>query len=89
MHCILKILRNVYSNTKISMLTPIRWPMVIEKPIARAAEPRRPFRLSSVTAKTQTTNCMVRNTSTVVAMPRLMPGCSCRDIKYKKSFKNI
>lgn len=42
----------------------------------RAAEPRRPFRLSSVTAKMHTTSCMVRKTSTVVAIPRLMPGCS-------------
>lgn len=55
--------------------------MVIEKPMDRAAEPRRPFRLSSVTAKTQTTNCMVRNTSTVVAIPRLMPGCNCTGTK--------
>lgn len=42
----------------------------------RAADPRRPFLLSSVTAKMHTTSCMVRKTSTVVAIPRLMPGCS-------------
>uniref|UniRef100_A0AAY5JXE2 Uncharacterized protein n=1 Tax=Esox lucius TaxID=8010 RepID=A0AAY5JXE2_ESOLU len=46
--------------------------------MARAAEPRRPLRLSSVTAKMQTTSCSVRNTSIVVAMPKLMPGCSWR-----------
>lgn len=50
--------------------------MVTEKPMDRAAEPRRPFLLSSVTAKMHTTSCMVRKTSTVVAIPRLMPGCS-------------
>uniref|UniRef100_A0A8P4G349 Uncharacterized protein n=1 Tax=Dicentrarchus labrax TaxID=13489 RepID=A0A8P4G349_DICLA len=44
--------------------------------MARAAEPRRPLRLSSVTAKMQTTSCRVRKTSMVVAMPRLIPGCS-------------
>uniref|UniRef100_A0AAZ1X532 Uncharacterized protein n=1 Tax=Oreochromis aureus TaxID=47969 RepID=A0AAZ1X532_OREAU len=38
----------------------------------RAADPRRPFLLSSVTAKMQMTSCMVRKTSTVVAIPRLM-----------------
>uniref|UniRef100_A0AAQ6IIX2 Uncharacterized protein n=1 Tax=Anabas testudineus TaxID=64144 RepID=A0AAQ6IIX2_ANATE len=37
---------------------------------------RRPLRLSSVTAKMQTTSCRVRKISMVVAMPRLMPGCS-------------
>lgn len=56
----------------------MRCPMVTEKPMDRAADPRRPFLLSSVTAKMQTTSCMVRKTSTVVAIPRLMPGCSCR-----------
>uniref|UniRef100_A0A8P4KF73 Uncharacterized protein n=1 Tax=Dicentrarchus labrax TaxID=13489 RepID=A0A8P4KF73_DICLA len=35
----------------------------------RAADPRRPFLLSSVTAKMHTTSCMVRKTSTVVAIP--------------------
>uniref|UniRef100_A0AAQ6IVY8 Uncharacterized protein n=1 Tax=Anabas testudineus TaxID=64144 RepID=A0AAQ6IVY8_ANATE len=35
-----------------------------------AADPRRPFLLSSVTAKMHTTSCMVRKTSTVVAIPR-------------------
>ena len=50
--------------------------MVTEKPMDRAAEPMRPFLLSSVTANTHTTSCMVRKTSTVVPMPRLMPGCN-------------
>lgn len=57
-------------------LTPMRWPIVTEKPMDRAADPKRPFLLSSVTAKMQTTSCMVRKTSTVVAIPKLMPGCS-------------
>lgn len=52
--------------------------MVTEKPMDRAADPRRPFLLSSVTAKMHTTSCMVRKTSTVVAIPRLMPGYSWR-----------
>lgn len=59
-------------------LTPMRCPMVTEKPMDRAADPRRPFLLSSVTAKMQITSCMVRKTSTVVPIPRLMPGCSWR-----------
>lgn len=59
-------------------LTPIRCPMVTEKPMDRAADPMRPFLLSSVTAKMHTTSCMVRKTSTVVPIPRLMPGCSWR-----------
>lgn len=59
-------------------LTPMRCPMVTEKPMERAADPMRPFLLSSVTAKMHTTSCMVRKTSTVVAIPMLMPGCSCR-----------
>ncbi|TNN73095.1 hypothetical protein EYF80_016581 [Liparis tanakae] len=67
-----------FSTSMISCLTPMRCPMVTEKPMDRAADPMRPFLLSSVTAKTHTTSCMVRNTSTVVAMPTLMPGCSCR-----------
>lgn len=50
--------------------------MSTEKPMAKAAEPRRPLRLSSVTAKMQTTSCRVRKTSMVVAIPTLMPGCS-------------
>lgn len=58
------------------VFTPMRCPMVTEKPMERAADPRRPFLLSSVTAKMQMTSCMVRKTSTVVAIPRLMPGCS-------------
>lgn len=60
------------------LLTPNRCPMSTEKPMARAAEPRRPLRLSSVTAKTQMTSWRVRKISIVVAMPRLMPGCSCK-----------
>lgn len=56
----------------------MRCPTVTEKPMDRAADPRRPFLLSSVTAKMHTTSCMVRKTSTVVAIPRLMPGCSWR-----------
>lgn len=61
--------------------------MVTEKPMDRAADPRRPFRLSSVTAKTQITNCMVRNTSTVVPIPRLIPGCSCTHInRYTEKY---
>lgn len=61
----------------------MRCPMVTEKPIERAADPRRPFLLSSVTAKMQTTSCMVRKTSTVVAIPRLIPGCSWKHTHKK------
>lgn len=60
------------------VFTPRRCPMSTEKPMAKAAEPRRPLRLSSVTAKMQTTSWRVRKISIVVAMPKLMPGCSCR-----------
>lgn len=53
--------------------------MSTEKPMAKAAEPSRPLRLSSVTAKMQTTSCRVRKISIVVAMPRLIPGCSWKN----------
>lgn len=65
----------------------MRCPMVTEKPMDRAADPRRPFLLSSVTAKMQTTSCMVRKTSTVVAIPRLMPGCSWRWTRGQKQIE--
>lgn len=69
------------------ILTPSRCPMSTEKPMAKAAEPRRPLRLSSVTAKMQTTSCRVRKISMVVAMPRLMPGCSWKNKRDTKSMQ--
>ncbi|KAG9340275.1 hypothetical protein JZ751_021722 [Albula glossodonta] len=41
----------------------IMCPSMTEKPMERAAEPMRPLRLSSVTAKMQTTSCSVRKIS--------------------------